>query len=169
MNCNLLALQIHSWCIASIELILGNLELCFSKLNFCWNPRMFKNQDHQPYFKTATLDLNLKWTEPHYFNGCFCFTLKIQKCKVKSLEPLAFKEIWQIQTDESLRIVYKLITCCCSESLAQVGSKYLDVNFHRPGFTILKRVFMKMLKRVRKNCHYLVLLHIFWCHVSILN
>jgi len=46
-------------------------------------------------------------------------------------------------------VVYELTSC--SESLAPVGSKYLKVSFHRLDFTIVKRFFMKMLKRIRKN------------------
>lgn len=37
----------------------------FSKLSFCRNHRMLKNQDDRPCLTTATFDLNLKWTESH--------------------------------------------------------------------------------------------------------
>lgn len=133
-----------------------------------WNQRMLKKtkQHNQPCFKTATLDLNLKWTEPHYFTGCLCFTLKTQKYKVKSLYTGApgFQRFSWI-----LRVVCELTSCGCSESLEQVGSKYLEVNFHRLGFIILKRFFMKTLKRKKKNFDCLVLLHIFWWPMSVLN
>lgn len=71
--------------------------------------------------------------------------------------PLAFKEICL----DLKRIVYELISCDCSESLAQVGSKYLEANFHRHGFTILETCFTEMSKR-RKNFYYLALLHILY-------
>ena len=108
----------------------------------------------------TTGDLSL--TSPHRLAH-----MKVQNSYI--LEPLAFKEIWQMRTAWILRIVYKLIGSCLLESLAQVGSKYLEVNFCSLGFTILKRLFMKMLKRIRNNFSHLVLLHIFWCHMSILN
>lgn len=75
-------------------------------------------QHNQPCFKTATLDLKLKWTEPHYFTEFFYFTLKTQKYKIKSLNTRVpgFQRFAWI-----LRIVCELISCCYSESLAQVG------------------------------------------------
>lgn len=75
-------------------------------------------QHNQPCFKTAILEFKLKWTEPHYFTEFFYFTLKTQKYKIKSLNTVApgFQRFAWI-----LGIVSELISCCCSESLAQVG------------------------------------------------
>lgn len=43
------------------------------------------------------------------------------------------------------------LTSCCSESLASFGCKYLKVSFLRLDFTVVKRFFVKVLKRIGKN------------------
>ena len=95
------------------------------------------------------------------------FMFYSQKPKVYNsctLEPLAFRD-WQIRTAWILRIVHGLISCYFSESLAQVYSKYLEVNFCGLGFTILKILH----ENVEKNKEEFLLLssaaHILMPHV----
>lgn len=120
MNCNLLISIENTRLVYYLHSTHGcKFGAVLSKLNFCWKHRMLRNQDSQPYFKTATLDLNIQWKEQHYLNGCFYFALETWKYKIKSLYTRApgFGEIWQIWPAWVLRIVYELITCCCWESL----------------------------------------------------